>query len=121
MEHIDVVCPDPQFKKFVRDSFDRINKCLSNKISWTMAGVIVAIFSVVAFLVYEAYSGEQKRQCSDVLENRQDIQRFKINVSIMEVKFGYIKDQLEDLKKTQETNFKTVVEKLEKIQSNESK
>ena len=115
MENIDVVCPDPEFKLFVRERFDRIQKCLSNKVSWTMSGVIVSIFTIIAFLVFDAYSGEQKRQCVDIKENSAQVQELKTNVKVMQVEFGHVRNKLQDLKDTQALQTEAILEKLEEL------
>ena len=111
------VCPEPKFKLFVRERFEKFQKCLNTKISWTMAGVVVSIFSVIAYLSYNAYSGEQERQRNSIKQNCQDVQHLKTNSRILEVQFAHIKDELEKLNTTQERKFEIILEKLEKIQN----
>jgi predicted negative regulator of RcsB-dependent stress response len=99
MENIDVVCPDPDFKLFVRERFDRIQKCLNNKVSWAMSGVVVAIFSAIAFLVFTAYSNGQEEQCEDIKENSAQVQELKTLKNAQEIQTKAILLKLEELTK----------------------
>ena len=116
MENIDVVCPDPEFKLFVRERFEKIQKCLANKVSWAMSGVVVAVFSAIAFLVFSAYSTGQEEQCGDIKENSAQVQELKTNVKVMKVEFHHVKQALESLKAEQESQFNAVMKELKQIQ-----
>jgi len=98
-----------------KTEFTGIRKCLNKKISWTMSGVVVAISTVIAFLVYEAYSGEQKRQCEEIKQNTTRLEEVRSAAKVMAVRFEYVKEQLEDLKEIQKTQFRVIVEKLGEI------
>ena len=98
-----------------KTEFTGIRKCLNKKISWTMSGVVVAIFTVIALLVYEAYSGEQKRQCEEIKQNTTRLEDVRSSVKVMAVRFDYVKEQLEDLKKSQVTQFQVIMDNLREI------
>lgn len=115
MEQIDIVCPEPEFKLFVREKFDKTQKCLNNKISWAMSGVVVAIFTAIAFLVFGAYSGGQEQQCDDIKENSAQVQELKTNVKVMQVEFGHVRGKLQDLKETQRIQTEAILLKLDEI------
>jgi len=115
MENIEVVCPDPEFKLFVRERFEKIQKCLANKVSWAMSGVVVAVFSTIAFLVFSAYSSGQEEQCEDIKENSAQVQELKTSVEVMQVQFSHVKDKLQDLKNAQEEQTEAILEKLDNI------
>ena len=115
MENIDVVCPEPEFKLFVRQRFDKIQKCLSNKVSWTMSGVAVAILSTIAFLVFTAYSSGQEEQREGIEENSAQVQELRTNMKVMQVEFRHISSKLQDLKKTQKQQTEAILRKLEEI------
>ncbi len=115
MENIDVVCPEPEFKLFVRKRFETIQKCLNNKISWAMSGVVVSIFVAIAFLVFSAYSAGQEEQCENIKENSAQVQELKTNVKVMEVEFSHVRNKLQDLQDSQEKQFEAILNKLEKI------
>lgn len=97
------------------DYKEKVDCRLRKKVPWTGAGVIVACFTVVAFLVYNAYSGEQKRQSEGIAENSAQVQELKTNVKVMEVEFGHVRDKLQDLKNAQEAQFREVIEKLDRL------
>ena len=119
MESIDVVCPDPDFKLFVRQRFDKIQKCLSNKVSWTMSGVAVAILSTIAFLVFTAYSSGQEEQREGIEENSAQVQELRTNMKVMQVEFRHVNSKLQDLKETQEQQTEAILKKLEEIYKEE--
>ena len=116
MEAIDVVCPDPEFKLFVRERFEKLQKCLNNKISWAMSGVVVSVFGAIAFLVFTAYSSGQEEQCSDIKENSVQVQVLKTNMRVMQVEFGHVSNKLEDLKDAQENQTEAILLKLDELQ-----
>ena len=115
MENLDIVCPEPEFKLFVRTRFDSIQKCLNNKISWAMSGVVVAIFSTIAFLVFGAYSAGQEEQCENIKENSAQVQELRTNVKVMQVEFSHVSNKLQDLKDSQKEQFDAILKKLEQI------
>ena len=115
MENIDVVCPEPEFKLFVRQRFEKIQKCLSNKVSWAMSGVVVAIFTCIVTLAFFAYCGEQDTQREGIKENSAQVQELKTNVKVMQTEFGHVKDKLQDLKDTQREQTEAILKKLEEI------
>lgn len=117
MENPGVVCPDPDFKLFVRERFDKIQKCLNNKVSWAMSGIVVAVFTGIAFLVFNAYSSGQEKQCEDIKENSAQVQELRTNVRVMQVEFGHVRDKLQDLKESQRLQTKAILLKLEEIQN----
>ena len=106
MEQIGIVCPEPEFKLFVR-------KRLEAKVSWTMAGVVVAIFTVVALLVFSAYSTGQEEQSECIKENSAQVQELKTNVKVMQTEFAHVRDKLQDLKDTQKTQTEAILLKLD--------
>jgi predicted negative regulator of RcsB-dependent stress response len=108
MEHTDVVCPEPEFKSFVR-------KRLESKVSWTMAGVVVAIVTGIAFLVFNAYSRGQEEQTSSIKENSAQVQELKTNVKVMQVEFGHVRDKLQDLKDSQKIQTEAILLKLDEL------
>ena len=115
MENIDIVCPDPEFKLFVRTRFEKIQKCLNNKVSWAMSGVVVAIFSAISFLVFSAYSNGQEEQCENIKENSAQVQELKTNVKVMQVEFGHVRDKLQDLKDSQKSQTEAILLKLDEL------
>ena len=115
MEQIDVVCPEPEFKLFVRKRFETIQKCLNNKVSWTMSGVIVAVFTGISFLVFSAYSTGQEEQSSDIKENSAQVQELKTNVKVMQIEFGHVRDKLQDLKDAHKSQTDAILEKLDEL------
>ena len=118
MEQIDVVCLDPQFKKYVRSSFDSIHNCLAKKISWTMTGVIVAVFTIIAVLVYTAYGREQDRQCKEATETSTQVQELRTNVRVMQREFAHVREKLGELKSSQKEKFEAVLQELKEIKQN---
>ena len=115
-EQIDVVCPDPEFKHFVRERFETIQKCLSNKVSWTMSGVIVSLLAAIAFLVFSAYSSGQEKQNAEIKENSAQVHELKTNVKVMQTEFGHVRDKLQDLKDSQQQQTEAILQKLGEIQ-----
>jgi len=115
MEQIDVVCPEPEFKLFVRKRFETIQKCLNNKVSWAMSGVVVSIFTVIAFLVFGAYSTGQEEQCENIKENSVQVQVLKTNMRVMQVEFGHVSDNLRDLKESQRLQTEAILLKLDEL------
>lgn len=109
------ICPEPEFKLFVRKRFETIQKCLNNKVSWTMSGVVVTIFTVIAFLVFDAYSNGQEKQYKDIKENSAQVQELKTNVRIMQIEFIHVRDKLQDLKDSQESQTKAILLKLDEL------
>ena len=118
MEQINVVCPDPQFKKFVRGKLEALGHCLSKKVSWTMTGVIVTIITVIAILVYTAYGREQDRQCKETKENSVSVQELRTNVKVIQSQFLYVGEKLQELKSSQKEQFETVLKELKEIKQN---
>ena len=116
MENSNKACPEPDFKLFVRERFEKIQKCLSNKVSWKIAGVIVSILTAITFLVYNAYSGAQEEQCEVIKKNSAQVQALKTNVKVMEVEFHHIKHALEELKIEQKVQFDSIMQELKQIQ-----
>uniref|UniRef100_A0A6H1ZD26 Uncharacterized protein n=1 Tax=viral metagenome TaxID=1070528 RepID=A0A6H1ZD26_9ZZZZ len=108
MEHIDVVCPEPEFKLFVR-------KKLETKVSWTMAGVVVSICAGVAFLVFNAYSRGQEEQTTKIVQNSSEVQELKTNVKVMQTEFTYVREKLGELKSSQKEQFEAVLKELKEI------
>jgi len=98
-----------------KTEFTGIRKCLNKKISWTMSGVVVAVFTVIAFLVYESYSGEQKRQCEEIKQNTTRLEEVRSEARVIAVRFDYVKEQLEELKKIQTMQFQVIIDKLKEI------
>lgn len=109
------VCPEPEFKRFVRERFESFQKGLNSKISWTMTGVIVAVISIIAFLTYAAYSGEQERQRKDIKENCGKVQKLETRTTVMETEFVHIRDELEELNVQQKKQFEVILERLQEI------
>lgn len=97
------------------DYKEKVDCRLRKKVPWTGAGVIVACLTVVAFLVYNAYSGEQIRQNEGIAENSVQVQELKTNVKVMEVEFSHVRDKLQDLKNAQEAQFREVIKRLDKL------
>ncbi len=112
-------CPDPDFKKFVREKLDKTQTCINKKISWTMMGVVAAtvvgVFTVTAFLTYEAYSGEQERQCKAIDSNTAQVNELKTNVKVMEAEYIHVRNELRELKASQSIEFEKILKSLEKI------
>jgi len=115
MEKIDVVCPEPEFKSFVRKRFEMIQKCLSNKVSWTMSGVVVAVFTGIAFLVFGAYSAGQEEQSACIKENSAQVQELRTNVKVMQIEFTHVRDKLQDLKDSQQDQTDAILLKLDQL------
>ena len=116
MENSNKACPEPDFKLFVRERFEKIQKCISNKVSWKMAGVIVSVLTATAFLVYNAYSNSQEEQCETIKQNSTQVQILKTNGKVMEVEFHHIKHALEELKIEQKVQFDSIMQELKQIQ-----
>lgn len=115
MEKIDVVCPEPEFKLFVRQRFETIQKCLSNKVSWAMSGVVVAVFTAISILVFTAYSAGQEKQTDGIKENSAQVQELKTNVKVMQTEFGHVRDSLHDLKHLQKEQTEAILLKLDEL------
>lgn len=108
-------CPEPEFKLFVRTRFEKTQKCLANKISWTMSGVVVSVFTVVAFLVFGAYSSGQEEQTNCIKENSVQVQVLKTNVRVMQTEFSHVREKLQDLKRSQEDQTTAILLKLDEL------
>ena len=106
---------DEVYKKDVKDKLESLSCRLRKKVPWIGAGAVVGCLTVVALLTYNAYSGEQKRQSEGIAENSAQVQELKTNVKVMEVEFGHVRDKLQDLKNAQETQFREVIKKLDKL------
>jgi len=106
---------DDDYKKEVKEKLESLSCRLRKKVPWIGAGVIVACITVVAFLAYNAYSGEQIRQNEGIAENSVQVQELKTNVKVMEVEFSHVRDKLQDLKNAQETQFREVIKRLDKL------
>lgn len=114
-EKIDVVCPEPEFKLFVRKRFEAIQKCLNNKVSWTMSGVIATVFTGIAFLVFSAYSTGQEEQSTDIKESFAQVQELRTNVKVMQIEFTHVRNKLQDLKDAHQTQTDAILLKLDQL------
>jgi len=99
--------------KELKTKIHQTNCLLRKKVPWVGAGVIVAVFTVVAFLTYEAYSGEQERQCAETAKNSEAVQELKTTTRVIAVQYEDIKDELQELKETQKDQFNAIMHKLD--------
>ena len=108
-------CPDPEFRKEIKAKLDICFNCLQKKISWTMMGVVVAAFSVVAMLSYSAYSSSQEKQAESIKENSRAVQELTSTTRVIENNLDLIKEQIKDAKDIQKISFDAIMRELSKI------
>lgn len=94
---------------------DCLSRNMRTKVPWVGAGVIVACLTVIALLTYEAYSGEQQRQCDETKENSAQVQELRTNVKVMQTQFTHVRDKLQDLKDAQENQTEAILHKLDQL------
>jgi len=99
--------------KELKKKLHETNCLLRKKVPWVGAGVIVAVLTVVALLTYEAYSGEQKRQCAETTKNSEAVQELKTATKVISIQYEDIKDELQELQGEQKSQFKAIMHKLD--------
>jgi len=99
--------------KELKTKLHETNCRMRKKVPWIGAGVIVAVLTVIAFLTYEAYSGEQKRQCEEATKNSEAVQELKTTTKVISIQYEDIKDELQELKGEQKSQFKAIMHKLD--------
>lgn len=109
------VCPEPEFQKWIKEKLDSFQKCLNNKISWTMAGVVVSIISIIAFISFSAYSGEQSKQNTEISHNTEAVNQLKVSTEVIKTQLGQIKEEIKEAKNLQKINFEIIIDQLKEI------